>query len=54
MIHFTGKTKDMASMTKEEKKRWLREVDLTKQEFLVKITNFGLSRKVAEKEEEII
>jgi len=38
-------------MTKEEKKAWLKNVDLNNVKFEVKIADFGLSKKLKSKKE---
>ena len=50
MIHFTDQTRFLMDMSKEEKKTFLKHVDLFNNEFTVKIADFGLSRKVRYKE----
>ena len=44
MIHFKGKTTLLMDMPKDSKKRYLANVDLLKEDFSVKITDFGLSK----------
>ena len=44
MIHFVGKNADLMEISKEKKKKFLEEVDLTSTPFEVKITDYGLSK----------
>ena len=50
MVHFNGKTTYLMDMQKQEKKAFLKNVDLTKTDFEVKIADFGLSKKLSAKE----
>ena len=49
MLHFPKITKHIIKMTKEQKKKFLREVDLNKTEFELKIADFGFSKKLKSK-----
>ena len=44
MVHFQGKTTYLMDMPKEEKKLFLKNVDLENTDFQVKIADFGLSK----------
>ena len=46
MLHFPDDTDRLMSMNKEEKKRFLRHVDLLNTKFEVKIADFGFSKKL--------
>jgi len=46
MLHFPDDTVNIIAMNKEEKRRFLRSVDLTKTRFEVKIADFGFSKKL--------
>jgi len=54
MVHFIGKTTYLMDMQKDEKKAFLRNVDLTTTDFEIKIADFGLSKKVKSKEDKCI
>ena len=49
MIHFPNDSFRILNMTKEQKRKFLREVDLTKIEFEIKIADFGFSKKLKSK-----
>ena len=49
MVHFNGQTTYLMDLPPEEKKEFLKNVDLLDTDFQVKIADFGLSRKVESK-----
>jgi len=53
MIHFKGMTTTLMDMEKDEKKRYLADVDLETTEFQVKIADFGLSKRLEEKNQKM-
>jgi len=46
MVHFNDKTTYLMDMEKEEKRAFLKSVDLIHTEFEIKIADFGLSKKL--------
>ena len=50
MIHFPGKSQQIINMSKEVKKLFLKQIDLDKENFVVKIADLGFSKKLKEKE----
>ena len=50
MIHFKDKTTMLMDMSKEEKKAFLADVDLTQHDFECKLADYGLSKKLKKKE----
>jgi serine/threonine protein kinase len=48
MLNFPNKP-DLLSLSKEESRKWLRSVDLTREEFSIKIADFGFSKKLKNK-----
>jgi serine/threonine protein kinase len=48
LLHFPNS--DLVGMTKEERKSFLRKVDLTKEVFLVKIADFGFATRINTRE----
>jgi hypothetical protein len=49
MMHFPDHTEELMHMNKDEKKKFLRDVDLTKTRFELKIADFGFSKKLKNK-----
>ena len=49
MMHFPDHVEQLMNMNKDEKKKFLREVDLTKTRFELKIADFGFSKKLKNK-----
>jgi len=49
MLHFPDETENLMKMTKDEKKRFLKNVDLDSTRFEVKIADFGFSKKLRSK-----
>ena len=49
MLHFPDNSDLLMNMSKEEKKRFLRHVDLNTTNFEVKIADFGFSKKLKQK-----
>ena len=49
MLHFPDETDNLMKMSKEEKKRYLKNVDLDKVKFEIKIADFGFSKKLRSK-----
>ena len=49
MIHFPDNIDELMHMNKDERKKFLREVDLTKTKFELKIADFGFSKKLKNK-----
>jgi serine/threonine protein kinase len=49
MLHFPDMTDKLLAMSKEEKRNFLRTVDLTKVNFEIKIADFGFSKKLKSK-----
>lgn len=49
MLHFPGESERLLAMSKEQKKRFLREVDLNNTPFEIKIADFGFSKKLKNK-----
>ena len=50
MVHFNGHTTKLMNMNKEDKLEFLKNVDLEKTSFQIKIADYGLSEKVQELE----
>jgi serine/threonine protein kinase len=46
MLNFPDHVEELLAMTREEKKKFLRNVDMTKVNFEVKIADFGFSKKL--------
>jgi len=46
MLHFPDDTNALMNMTKEEKKKYIANVDLSKCNFEIKIADFGFSKKL--------
>ena len=51
MLHFPDHTEALMKMTKEEKKEFFTNVDMQKENFEVKIADFGFSKKLKSKKE---
>jgi len=51
MLHFPDKVEALMKMTKDEKKKFFKNVDMTKERFEVKIADFGFSKKLKSKKE---
>jgi len=49
MLHFPNLSPQILGLTKEQKQRFIRDVDLSKVEFEVKIADFGFSKKLKNK-----
>lgn len=49
MMHFPDHTEQLMVMNKDERKKFLRDVDLTKVRFELKIADFGFSKKLKNK-----
>jgi serine/threonine protein kinase len=49
MLHFPNDSERLVKMNKEQRRKFLREVDLTQIEFEVKIADFGFSKKLKNK-----
>ena len=49
MLHFPDETNNLMNMTKEEKKKFLHNIDLAKTNFEIKIADFGFSKKLRTK-----
>ena len=49
MLHFPDETTALMNMTKEEKKKYIANVDLSKCNFEIKIADFGFSKKLRQK-----
>jgi len=49
MLHFPGEEEKLLSMTKEQKKKFLRDVNLNTTPFEIKIADFGFSKKLKNK-----
>ena len=49
MLHFPDETENLMRMTREEKKKFLRSVDLDNVKFEIKIADFGFSKKLRSK-----
>lgn len=49
MFHFPDMSNKLMSMPKDERKRWLKNVDLAKVNFEIKIADFGFSKKLKSK-----
>jgi hypothetical protein len=49
MMHFPDHTEELMNMNKDEKKKFLRDIDLTKTRFELKIADFGFSKKLKNK-----
>ena len=48
-MHFPDHIEELMHMNKDEKKKFLRDVDLTKTRFELKIADFGFSKKLKNK-----
>ena len=46
MLHFPDHIDEIKEMNKEEKRRFLKDIDMTKTRFEVKIADFGFSKKL--------
>mmetsp|Transcript_19211 Transcript_19211/g.29442 ORF Transcript_19211/g.29442 Transcript_19211/m.29442 type:complete len:136 (-) Transcript_19211:978-1385(-) len=46
MVHFPEDSERLSNMSKEERRRFMRNVDLSKTPFEVKIADFGFSKKL--------
>jgi serine/threonine protein kinase len=51
MMHFPDDNENLTKMTKEEKKAFFKNVDLTKTRFELKIADFGFSKKLKSKKD---
>ena len=51
MLNFPENDEQLINMNKEERKKFLRTVDLTKTKFEIKIADFGFSKKLKKLEE---
>ena len=49
MLHFPDQSEKILAMNKEQRKRFLKEVDLTTERFEIKIADFGFSKKLKNK-----
>jgi len=49
MIHFPGESSKLLAMSKQEKRKFLREVDMSEVEFEIKIADFGFSKQLRNK-----
>jgi hypothetical protein len=49
MLHFPDLSDKILAMNKEQRKRFLRDVDLTNTKFEIKIADFGFSKKLKSK-----
>jgi hypothetical protein len=49
MLHFPDHTKEILLMSKDQKRQFLRDVDLSKVNFEIKIADFGFSKKLKSK-----
>ena len=49
MLHFPTESENINSMTKEQRKKFYRSVDLEKMKFEIKIADFGFSKKLKNK-----
>lgn len=49
MLHFPDETTNLMNMTKEEKKKFMHNIDLSKTNFEIKIADFGFSKKLRTK-----
>ena len=49
MLHFPDETENLMKMSKDEKKRFIKNVDLETTHFEIKIADFGFSKKLRSK-----
>ena len=49
MLHFPDLSEKILAMNKEQRKRFLRDVDLMNTKFEIKIADFGFSKKLKSK-----
>ena len=49
MIHFPGRTNELIQKPKKLKKVFLANVDLEKENFIIKVADLGFSKKLKEK-----
>ena len=49
MLHFPGESEKLLAMTKEQKKRYFRDIDLNGVDFEIKVADFGFSKKLKNK-----
>lgn len=49
MLHFPEENSALMNMTKDEKKKFIANVDLSKVKFEIKIADFGFSKKLRSK-----
>jgi hypothetical protein len=49
MLHFPKMSRKLLAMSKDQKKLFLRDVDLTTEEFEIKIADFGFSKRLKNK-----
>jgi len=49
MLHFPDHTEELLNMDRDQKRRFLRSVDMTRTRFEIKIADFGFSKKLDNK-----
>lgn len=51
MLHFPNLTEHLLQKNKQERRQFLKNVDLTKVNFSIKIADFGFSKKLKKKDQ---
>jgi hypothetical protein len=46
MLHFPGESLKLLNMSRDQKKKYLKEIDLSTIDFEIKIADFGFSKKI--------